>query len=185
MNGSTTDTDAQLLRLAHAGQAGALPRLLDRYEAVLFRYLLGVLKDRHASEDVLQETFVVAIRSIHQAQAETCRNWLFTVAHQQALLWKRKQKRVPVLVRELNWTERLYGNEDDGPTVAMSNDENAKLHRLMAHLPKMQRDVLQLRLFDGLKFVEVAQRLGCPLNTALSRMRDGLERLRTLWETTS
>jgi RNA polymerase sigma-70 factor (ECF subfamily) len=107
------------------------------------------------------------------------------VAHQQALLWKRKQKRVPVLVKEPNWTERLYGSEDDGPTTAMTVDEHAKLHRLLGQLPATQSDVLRLRLFEGLKFVEVAQRLGCPLNTALSRMRDGLERLRMLWETTS
>jgi RNA polymerase sigma-70 factor, ECF subfamily len=183
--GSPTDTDAQLLLLAHAGEADALAQLLDRYEAVLFRYVLGVLRDRHAAEDVLQETFVVAIRSIHQARTETCRSWFFSVAHQQAMLWKRKQKRVPVLVKEPDWTQQLHGSEDDGPTTAMALDDHAKLHRLLGQLPSMQRDVLQLRLFEGLKFVEVAQRLGCPLNTALSRMRDGLERLRTLWETST
>ena len=185
MNGSTSETDAQLLLLAHAGEAEALAQLLDRYEAVLFRYVLGVLRDRHAAEDVLQETFVVAIRSIHQARTETCRSWFFSVAHQQAMLWKRKQKRVPLLVKEPNWTERLQGAEDDGATTAMTMDEHAKLHRLLGELPAMQRDVLRLRLFEGLKFAEVARRLGCPLNTALSRMRNGLERLRILWETNS
>jgi RNA polymerase sigma-70 factor, ECF subfamily len=185
VNGSTAETDAQLLLLAHEGQAEALAQLLDRYETVLFRYVLGVLRDRHAAEDVLQEIFVVAIRSIQQAKAESCRGWFFSVAHQQAMLWKRKQKRLPVLVKEPDWTQQLHGSEDDGPTVAMALDEQAKLHRLIGQLPDAQRHVLRLRLFEGLKFVDVARRLGCPLNTALSRMRDGLERLRTLWETST
>jgi RNA polymerase sigma-70 factor (ECF subfamily) len=37
-------------------------------------------------------------------------------------------------------------------------------------------------VFDGLKFREVAERLGCPLNTALARMHDGIRTLRRLWE---
>ena len=56
------------------------------------------------------------------------------------------------------------------------------LFRSLAELPAPQQAVIRLRLFEGLRFREVADRLGCPLNTALARMHDGLRTFRTLWE---
>jgi RNA polymerase sigma-70 factor (ECF subfamily) len=53
---------------------------------------------------------------------------------------------------------------------------------LLAELPAAQREVILLRVYDGLRFREVAERVGCPLNTALARMHDGLKKLRALWE---
>ena len=53
---------------------------------------------------------------------------------------------------------------------------------MLAELPDVQQAVIRLRLFDGLRFKEVAERLGCPLNTALARMHEGLSKLRSKWE---
>ena len=54
--------------------------------------------------------------------------------------------------------------------------------RLLDLLPGPQRAVIAARVFEGKKFREVAPHLGCPLNTALARMHEGLKRLRQLWE---
>ena len=58
----TETTDAQLLARFRTGDDSALEPLFLRYEGPVFRFLYGVLKDHHAAEDALQETFVQAIR---------------------------------------------------------------------------------------------------------------------------
>jgi RNA polymerase sigma-70 factor (ECF subfamily) len=175
------DTDAELLARLRAGDSTAVGGIFERYEQPVFRYLLGVLKDRHAAEDVLQDTFVLVLRKADAAAGESFRGWLFAVAHQQALLFRRKGKRVPAAVAGAGLIE-LMGGESDPAAAAAGRDAAAAVRGLLAQLPEPQQEVIRLRLFDGLKFREVADRLGCPLNTALARMHDGLNRLRTLWE---
>jgi RNA polymerase sigma-70 factor (ECF subfamily) len=52
----------------------------------------------------------------------------------------------------------------------------------LEQLPAGQREVIRQRVYEGKRFREIAAALGCPLNTALARMHDGLKRLRLLWE---
>lgn len=173
--------DTDLLARMRAGESAALTALFDRYEQPVFRYLLGVLKDRHAAEDVLQETFVTVLRKADAATGATFRGWLFTVAHQQALLLKRKAKRLPAAVPDADLLALIEADAD--PFAAADRADNAAAVRsLLAQLPDAQQQVIRLRVFDGLKFREVADRLGCPLNTALARMHDGIRTLRRLWE---
>lgn len=174
-------TDADLLARFRGGDSDALAAIFERYESPVFRYLLGVLKDRHAAEDVLQETFVTVLRKADEVAPETFRGWLFTVAHQQAMLLKRKTKRLPAAVPDEHLLA-LIGVESDPAAVVAGTDSAAAVRSLLQQLPESHRQVIHLRVFDGLKFREVAERLGCPLNTALARMHDGIRTLRRLWE---
>src|ERR1700752_3898470 len=88
-------TDVELLARFRTGDGSARETLLLRYEGPVFRFLFGVLKDHHAAEDALQETFVQAIRHADSVAPDTFRGWLFTVAYRQAVLLRRKGKRLP------------------------------------------------------------------------------------------
>ena len=102
------------------------------------------------------------------------------MAHQQALLFRRRGKRTPTAAGD--GLLALVGSDLDPADEAERHDDAAAVRGLLASLPEPQQEVIRLRLFDGLKFREVAARLGCPLNTALARMHDALAKLRTLWE---
>lgn len=171
-------TDAELLRRFRAGDDSALDRLFERYEGPVFRFLFGILKDHHRAEDALQETFVQTLRRADGVNPETFRGWLFTVAHQQALLLRRKEKRLPAQADDVVLLG-LVGKSHD-PTGA--GDDARRVRELLALLPDPQRAVITARVLHGMKFREVAAALGCPLNTALARMHDGLKKLRQLWE---
>lgn len=174
------DTDTLLLARFRAGDAGALAVLYARYEQPLYHFLLGMLRHPHDAEDALQETFVQALRKSDAVAGETLRGWLFTVAHQQALLLKRRAKRLPQFALG-EFLDEWIGHDD--PTAASEVAENvAVLHGLLDELPTAQQAVIRLRIFEGLRFREVAERLGCPVNTALARMHEGLKKLRLLWE---
>jgi RNA polymerase sigma-70 factor (ECF subfamily) len=175
-----TQSDAALLASFRDGNASALEQLFIRYEGPIFRFLFGFLKDHHAAEDALQETFVQAIRYADSVAPEAFRGWLFTVAHRQALLLRRKEKRLPSQADEMVLL-RLVGDVP-ADSKAVRADDVRRLRELLNLLPAPQRSVIIARMFEGKKFREVAASLGCPLNTALARMHEGLKQLRQLWE---
>jgi RNA polymerase sigma-70 factor (ECF subfamily) len=176
-----TPTDSELLVRFRGGDEAALGTLYERYEGPVFRFLLGMLKDRHRAEDVLQETFVQAVRKSDAVNAESFKGWLFTVAHQQAVLMKRKDKRVPASSDVPALLGLPARGESHEAIYARGADAGVAL-ALLAELPTGQQQVIRMRLFEGLRFKDVAERLNCPLSTALARMHDGLRRLRSLWE---
>lgn len=179
-NATDHPDDAALLARFRAGDAGALEPLLAHYEGPVFRFLLGVLRDHHAAEDALQDTFVQAVRKADSVAEGGFRGWLFTVAYRQAMLLKRKAKRLPAQAGEL----ALLGlvGDDGADERAGATDDARVVRALLNELPAAQRAVIAARVFDGKTFREVAAALGCPLNTALARMHDGLKKLRQLWE---
>lgn len=179
MTPASEPTDATLLLRFRGGDSGALEALFVRYEGPVFQFLFGLLRDHHAAEDALQETFVQAIRYADAVAPDAFRGWLYTVAHRQAMLVRRKARRLPAQAGELVLLG-LVGNPEDPP--ADRADEARAVRELLGQLPATQRAVITARVFEGKKFREVAAALGCPLNTALARMHEGLKRLRQLWE---
>ncbi len=173
-------SDAELLARFRADDSAALEALFVRYEGPVFRFLFGVLRDHHAAEDALQETFVQAIRFADTVTPDAFRGWLFTVAHRQAMLIKRKAKRLPSQADDLVLLG-LVGDEPADTQLHQADDARA-VRELLSLLPEPQRAVIAARVFEGKKFREVAIALGCPLNTALARMHEGLKKLRQLWE---
>ncbi len=180
MNNGVPQPDAELLALVQAGQQQAFETLYDRYEQLVFRFLQTLLKDHQAAEDALQETFLLAFSKGQNAHGATFRGWLFTVAHQQAMLYLRRNKRTPSPVHETDWLASLIST--DWHTLQIERSETAEvMHHILQKLPQQQQAVIRLRYYEGMKFREVAAQLGCPLNTALARLHDGLNTLRTLW----
>jgi RNA polymerase sigma-70 factor (ECF subfamily) len=176
----TDETDTQLIERARNGDESALTAIFARYEVPLFQFLVGILRNHHQAEDVLQETMVRSLENLDRFDSNHLRGWLFTVAYNQAMFIKRRNKvqycemeedKVPV-------SDRMPGPFDQ----AENNDDARRLRELLEQLPPGQREVIRQRVYEGKRFREIAATLGCPLNTALARMHDGLKRLRLLWE---
>lgn len=154
--------------------------LFDHYEGPVFRFLYGLLRDHHAAEDALQETFIKAMLHIDRVAPQALRAWLFTVAHQQAMLVMRKTRSTPIAADDealLN----LVGNETADENAIRADDARA-IRELLHRLPDNQQAVIRARFYEGKTFREIARAFGCPLNTALARLHEGLKKLRQLWE---
>jgi RNA polymerase sigma-70 factor, ECF subfamily len=172
-------SDADLLDRFRAGDGRALECLFERYEAPVFQFLVGVLRDHHQAEDALQETFVRALERLDGVDPHHLRGWLFTVAYHQALLTRRRHKRwAPPRLEEGGVADPQPGPQ----TQAERGDDARRMRALLERLPVGQREVIRQRVYEGKRFREIAATLGCPLNTALARMHEGLKRLRSLWE---
>jgi len=175
-----SESDAELLGRFRAGDAAALEVLLGRYEGPVYRFLFGFLRDHHAAEDALQDTFVQVLRHADTVAPQAFRGWFFTVAYRQALLLKRKARREPDPADESVLLGVIGGLPAD-ESAGRSDDARA-VRELLGRLPEPQQAVIVARVYEGKTFREVARSLGCPLNTALARMHEGLKKLRQLWE---
>jgi RNA polymerase sigma factor (sigma-70 family) len=139
-------------------------------------FLLGVLRDEHLAGDVMQLAFVKVLEQGHTARDESLKGWLFRVAYHEALIARRREA---VHGRA---TERLAREAEpahDQPSAGVVRGELVRsVQQAVAGLPAAQREVVRLRIYEQMKFTEVAATLNVPLGTALARMRAALKQLR-------
>src|SRR6516164_8003586 len=144
--------DALLLARFQSGDVRALDELLARHEAPLFQFLVGILRDHHLAEDVLQDTFVRALERLDGVDGEHLRGWLFTVAYHQAMLARRRQKSRPARPLE----DEVSGREPAPEQEAERRDDARHLQRLLDQLPAAQREVIRQRVYEGKRFRDIA-----------------------------
>ena len=174
------ESDASLIARFRTGDDSALNVIFGRYELPLFQFLYGILRNHHDAQDSLQETFFRAMEHLEGVDENHLRGWLFTVAYRQAMLVKRRGKRQHASVDE---QDQAVSDAAPGPLFRVEQADDARrLRELLEQLPPGQREVIRQRVYEGKRFREIAEELGCPLNTALARMHEGLKRLRLLWE---
>lgn len=160
----------ELIRGLKARDQGAFERLLREHGDRLFRFARRMVGPAEA-EDVVQEVFLRVHRSIDSFDPSgSFPAWLFTIAHN--LCRDRGRRAAP---------EHAELGEIPGPAgrAGVENREiREALARAVAELPPDQKQVFLMREEAGLSFREIAQAIGCPLNTALGRMHYAMEKLR-------
>src|SRR5260370_22974069 len=140
-------SDATLLARFHGGDSDALELLFARYEAVLFQFLVGMLKDHHRAEDALQETFVRALSRLDGVDPDHLRGWLFTIAYHEAMLLRRRQR-----VRAadpLPPPDDLPGDAPEPYEEVDRADQARRLQHLISRLPPAQQEVIRQRVYEG------------------------------------
>lgn len=145
----------------------------------LERFLAGVLKDSNLVSDVLQIAFTRLIEKGGSVNPESLRSWLFRVAYNEAMLVHRKQKVDQRAKDSVAWCLGSDGDLQQEGFSSLLRQERAELVRdALSRLPAKQKQVVQLRIHEGLKFAEIAERLQIPLGTVLTRMRSGLKKIK-------
>lgn len=153
-----------------------LEQLYDQHAQALFAFLLNFTRDEDETRDVLQEIFIKLARQptlLRAARDE--RAFLIRLAHNAAIdLMRRRGTRAKY--HEQFGTEHLeiFVPSPDPDEAAF----RAALADALGELPPEQRAVVHLKLWEGLTFEQIAAALGIPANTAASRYRYGLDKLR-------
>lgn len=153
-----------------------LEKAYDAHASGLFRYLLGFTKCEADARDLLQDLFIKLAREVKgPVLSEKAR--LYRIAHNLAIDWLRRR------AARGNAYQRLFNESDANPLCTDEPDSSllaARFAQAMESLPEEQLAVVQLRLFDCLTFEQIAAVQSVPLNTAVSRWRYALERLRSI-----
>lgn len=164
------------------GDANAFELLYSRHKDALFRYCLRHCRERGAAEETFQDVWmrVIGARRRYEARAKFT-TWLYRIAHNRVVDGYRSNH--SATVQSLDDDEsrlELGANPADEPYRRVSSSQQAaRLQALLAELPAEQRDVFLLHEEAGLALETIAELSGVGRETAKSRLRYALTKLRT------
>ena len=178
------ETDEALIDRLRQGDVVAGDALVARHYRPLMRYLQW-LAGAEAAEDLHQQTWLSVLDNLDNfntaSTAGGFKAWLFRIASNKAKDRWRSRGREREAKSGLGMI--VAAESPDNAAFSLDLDEQSeKLRQAMELLPDGQRQVLVLRYYSNLKFVDIAAMLGCPLNTALTRAHKGLTKLRHLMQ---
>ena len=161
-----------------------LERLYDRHAQALFAFLLNITRNEADTRDLLQELFIKLARRPERLQGiREERPFLLHLAHNLLIdLIRRRSTRQQNYQRFADEISAIFANSSDPDEQSFRE----ALSSALTGLPLEQRSVVQLKLWEDFTFEQIAEVLEIPQNTAASRYRYGLdklrERLRPLYE---
>ena len=177
---SRPGTDPLLPGLA-AGREEAYAALYDRLGERLYRAALGMLGRPEDAEDAVQDTFTALVRSRRRlVDVQDLTAYVFAALHHAAARCAVRRARAG---REAMWGSRprLTEAPGRGPCVT-TGPRGDRLQRALSALPPAQREVIALKIDGELTFAQIARVTGVSINTAASRYRYALEKLRAALE---
>jgi RNA polymerase sigma-70 factor (ECF subfamily) len=145
----------------------AIQRLYEAHGRTLLAYACVFAPDRSVAEDVLHQVFVKLLRGDVEIPSEPV-GYLCRAVRNTALNYRRNHARETGMDAHAGWLESPPGMQD----VAMAIESALRM------LPEEQREIIVLHLWGGMSFSEAAGVLGVSPNTAASRYRYGLAKLR-------
>jgi RNA polymerase sigma-70 factor (ECF subfamily) len=172
-------SDQALAAEVARGDAAALRTLYDRHEVQAFNLVLRMTRDRQAAEDVLQETFtrVWLMARTYDPGRGSFKGWLFAIAVNLARDALRR-KRHGVQHVEVEDAE-AFPSTSDGPDVELARNEEARrVADAVGRLPPHFREVVILKIYQQLKFTEIAEITGAPVGTLKARLHRAVAALR-------
>ncbi len=163
-------------KLRH-GSPDALARVYEKYVDPMLTLAMGLLNQRAAAEDVVQDVFLSFARSAKDLRARgSLRSYLATCVLNRVRDSRRQQQRQARRDAEL----RAVTEAPSPERAVILVEQAAQLNQAVAELPEEQREVVLLRLKANLKFRDIARLQQTSINTVLGRYRYGLDRLRSL-----
>ncbi|HET7624027.1 MAG TPA: RNA polymerase sigma factor [Verrucomicrobiae bacterium] len=166
---------------ARGGEPQAWDVLFKRYQLPLYVYVFELLQDEQTSLDLVQETFISAVRHIGGLRDDAkFGNWLFGIAHQKCIQRWRKKTRDETLRDELENAPAEFQESPDDLLVA--REKEIEFMNLVHQLPPPQRAALLLFFVEDFSIEEIASITSASIGTVKSRLYYAKKTLRTILE---
>jgi RNA polymerase sigma-70 factor, ECF subfamily len=183
MAADSSVSDEELMERYRDGDAAAFDPLYARHKGGVFRYLLRQCGDRAAAEEMFQDVWMNLIRArgAYTVQAKFT-TYLYRMAHNRLIdHYRSRAGGVPLSFDAADGPalEAFAGGRTDDPAVSADARQQAqRLLRLIAELPDAQREAFLLQQESGMSVEEIAEASGVTRETAKSRLRYALAKLR-------
>jgi RNA polymerase sigma factor (sigma-70 family) len=177
-NSPMTDllSDEELMLQVRNGIGEMLGVLFDRYQVPLFNFYCKLTGNRTASEDLVQEVFFRILKYRQSYRPGTSfRPWVYRIARNARTDYSRRQH------PEVSWEQEMEPAIMPADSV-QSRQQAELLQRALMHLPEEKKEVLILSRFQGLKYEEIAELLGCEVGTVKTRVHRALQDLREIFQ---
>ncbi len=170
----TTKEELDLVVLAKTGDKNAVSMLWEVITPKLYGYLVNTLKDKTLADDILQETWLKAVTSLHKFEPRGIKfsAWLFAIARNECRQhWRRNNHEVVLEEDESETTP-------DNLIVKENLIDAIFLNELLDKIPEKDQEILRLRFLAEFSFKEIAQILNIPPITARLRVYRALSKAR-------
>ena len=182
--GLLSEDDRDAVRRVQAGDTEAFEPLVEKYKRKVFRLAYQVLRDQEEALDVAQEAFVKAFRALPAFKGDSAfYTWLFRITMNVALDRKRQRAtRVKSLgtddVTPEEWERTATSTDPDPEDVASGAERRERIRKGLDSLSEHHRTIIILSDIEGLQYREIAEVLGIPMGTVMSRLHHARKRLR-------
>ena len=166
------DAEAAIVERARRGDADAFAVLVDRYGQMILSLAFASTRNPVEAEDLAQETFLVAWRSLPRFRGEAAfSTWLYGLARSRCADHARRVAVRPRLARHTSSVAESATFDADGRRAAHA------ILRVAAALPLDQRQAVLMRDVQGLAYEEIAALQGVPVGTVRSRIAAARRRI--------
>jgi RNA polymerase sigma-70 factor (ECF subfamily) len=182
--------DSELVRAYIEGDENAIATLINRHKQRIYSFVFSKVYNHDVTEDIFQDTFIKVITTLKEGKYNEEGKflpWVMRISYNLTIDYFRSVKKQKTV------SENIGGDDYSLFDFVHYTEENAELDwikdqihddvkKLIFYLPNDQRQVLELRIFKGLSFKEIAEDTDVSINTALGRMRYALINLRKMIE---
>ncbi|HVL68148.1 MAG TPA: sigma-70 family RNA polymerase sigma factor [Vicinamibacterales bacterium] len=180
------DPDTALIRRAQAGDADAFGQLVERYMRRAYFGALSLVGSREDARDLSQEAFARAYRARRSIDPDRpFYAWLYQILRRLCFNFLRDRRaRVRRLEAAGEWlAEEAADRASFDPARALEQKEaRRRVAAAIEQLPAREREVLALKEFEGLAYREIAELVGIPVGTVMSRLYSARQRLAQVLE---
>jgi RNA polymerase sigma-70 factor, ECF subfamily len=134
----------------------------------LYGFALSLCRDRVTAEDLVQETYLRALKAPRKAEpGPGMKSWLFAILHN---VWRNElRRRRPASYAE-DMVDQIPSDEPDPLDAVDRQQAGSRVMAAIADLPDPFREAIVLRCVEGFSYQEMAQVVGCPAGTVMSRL---------------
>jgi len=181
-------SDTTLITKFISGNNNSFSILLDRYQKRVYGFIFSKVHDPDLADDIFQDTFIKVIKNLRLGKYNDegrFLSWVIRIAHNLIMDYYRKIKRLPKhesKIENFDVLDYLVEQKCSIEESMIESQIHADITRLIEELPKNQKEVLRMRLFQDMSFKEIGNHTGVSINTALGRMRYAVINLRKMIE---
>ncbi len=184
------NAESLFIERLRSGDAAAFEQLIERHSGEIFSLLFRLTQDREEAQDLTQETFLSAVRSIGGFRGDAdLKTWLYRIAvnhsRNRFRWWKRRQGPNTVSLDEplgidssATIGDTLAAKSPDPEQTALQSERKAAIADVLADMHESYREAVVLCDIEGLSYEEIAGALEISIGTVKSRIARGREELR-------
>lgn len=173
-------TDRELIRKVYSGNQEALSSLIELYYGDIFRFCLYMVQGEEDAYDITQETFLKFIRYGSACRQNNLKGYLLTIARNLCFNYFREEKMRRERIQSCDWG--MAAGVPSQKDCIQEAETSIYLRKLLSRLSPENREVVILRIYEELKFKDIAKMMGCSVSTVKSRFRLGVQHLKKMME---